>query len=818
MRRPFFLALCYLPLLALSQQKTLPAVKASHSLNIDGNLNDAFWQKASQATDFMQYAPSYGEPVSARTVIKILYDNEALYIGAYMYDDPSLIRRQITARDGEQQQDVDYFSVFVDTYNDQQNGFQFLVTTANVQTDAKLTATSNPGFGQYGDKSWDAVWESKVQINQDGWSVEMKIPYLSLRFAKKDVQTWGVQFLRYMRRNNEQNFWNPVDPNINGFVNQFGKYVDLKNIQPPLRLSFYPYLSTGVRVNEKGNDLGTKWLRNGGMDVKYGLNESFTLDATLIPDFGQVVSDDVINNLTPFEQRFNENRPFFTEGTELFNKASGLFYSRRIGGIPPGYSSIKNVVASDPDLKVIKNPNVTQLYNAIKFSGRTKEKLGIGFLNAVAAPMYATVLDKATNEKNKIQTSPLTNYNIIVLDQALSGRSYVTFTNTNTIRKDGGRDANVASLDISLYDKTNNYNVRTYGRYSKILAFNSRDGFNTGLKLGKVSGRVQYYAQGDIKSTYYDPRDLGFIQTANVAGYTANISYNQFTSTKNFLSYRYSFNTYWQRMYKPNASSYAQFDLQAFWFFKNFWDLTLTVGGLPTQHDYFVLGRALQNIYVNRPAWGYIGLEGSTDSRKRLFFSYDWQQGNFFNTSPEKTYHSSEFGLRYRFSNKVSISVAHEREAETNYIVNARVTEANGDPIIGFVDFQDITTTLSGIYNITSRMNLNLRMRHNWSKVPYNSFANVDANGNPIQRPFINDLDENVNFFNVDAFLSWDFKLGCNFTVGYKNWIGNTESINGILYNRYLNNFSKTFDVPHGNEFTVKLIYFLDYNQLRKKK
>ena len=115
-------------------------------------------------------------------------------------------------------------------------------------------------------------------------------------------------------------------------------------------------------------------------------------------------------------------------------------------------------------------------------------------------------------------------------------------------------------------------------------------------------------------------------------------------------------------------------------------------------------------------------------------------------------------------------------------------------------------------------MNLNLRMRHNWSKVPYNSFANVDANGNPIQRPFINDLDENVNFFNVDAFLSWDFKLGCNFTVGYKNWIGNTESINGILYNRYLNNFSKTFDVPHGNEFTVKLIYFLDYNQLRKKK
>ena len=109
-------------------------------------------------------------------------------------------------------------------------------------------------------------------------------------------------------------------------------------------------------------------------------------------------------------------------------------------------------------------------------------------------------------------------------------------------------------------------------------------------------------------------------------------------------------------------------------------------------------------------------------------------------------------------------------------------------------------------------------MRHNWSKVPFKSFANVDANGNTIPRPFINDLDENVNFFNIDAFLSWDFKLGCNLTVGYKNWIGDNEAINGILYDRYLNNFAKSYSVPHGNELTAKLIYFLDYNQLRKKK
>ena len=136
MRRLYFITLCWLPVLVLCQSKTLTAIKSLQPPRIDGNLDDAVWQQAPVATGFGQYAPSYGAPVSANTTVKILYDNEALYIGAYLYDDPSLIRKQITARDDEQQQDVDYFSVFVDTYNDQQNGFQFLVTANNVQTDA----------------------------------------------------------------------------------------------------------------------------------------------------------------------------------------------------------------------------------------------------------------------------------------------------------------------------------------------------------------------------------------------------------------------------------------------------------------------------------------------------------------------------------------------------------------------------------------------------------------------------------------------------------------------------------------------------------
>ena len=183
---------CFFSLQA--QEKSLPAVKISQAPRIDGDLSDEGWQQATAATDFIQYYPAAGQPASKQTVVRILYDNTAVYIGAYLYDDPSLIRKQITARDEEMQKDVDYFSVFFDTYHDKQNGFQFVVTSANVQSDARLGPNlgSGGGFGEFGDKTWDAVWESKVKIQKDGWSVEMKIPYISLRFARKGCAGLGL--------------------------------------------------------------------------------------------------------------------------------------------------------------------------------------------------------------------------------------------------------------------------------------------------------------------------------------------------------------------------------------------------------------------------------------------------------------------------------------------------------------------------------------------------------------------------------------------------------------------------------------------------
>ena len=814
-----------------AQPKTLKAIKTGQHIRIDGNLDDSGWLHAPVANQFIQNMPHPGANASAPTEVRIVYDDNAIYIGAYLYDDPKLIRRQLTARDEEQQTDVDYFAVFFDTYNDQQNGFQFLVTSANVQTDAKVEPGSSGRWGNYGDKTWDAVWQSKTSYTNKGWVVEMRIPYISLRFSKKEVQTWGLQLMRHIRRNSETAFWNPVKPEVNGFANQFGKYTDLANIQPPLRLSFSPYLSTGIRSQPFKETEKTEWLRSGGMDVKYGINESFTLDATLVPDFGQVVSDNVINNLTPYEQYFQENRPFFTEGTELFNKA-GLFYSRRIGATPSGYNHAQ-ALARSYNLNVVKNPTITQLYNAIKFSGRTKKKLGIGVFNALTAPMYAQLESISDKRDTSIMTEPLVNYNIVVLDQAFSGRSSVTFTNASVVRNGSSHDANVAALDWALYTKENNFLLSGTARYSKTFGFRPYsygyfmntddtvldgrrylkpyDGFTTRLRLAKVSGSWQYSVMGTVESDKYDPNDLGYLSAPNKVVYNGTISYNQFQPTRQFLNYNYSLNINYNRLYKPYAFNSFEVQANGFWLFKNMWDASLQLGTFPFwQNDYFELrtpGR-----YVKKPWYVYAFLNGSTDSRKRLFASYEL--GMAEGALPNNPYFRTSGGLRYRFSNQFSLSLNMDRQHEKSQVGYAFMNEANGEPIIGFREYIDFSSVVSGIYNFTPRINLTLRARHYWSRINYQSFHNVDSKGGYVDRPFINGLDDNFNVFNVDAFFTWDFRPGSRIIAGWKNWLG-PDTVEANQYRNYYNNFRRTFDFAHGNELTLRFIYFLDYNQLK---
>ena len=205
-----------------AQPKKIGALKINTAIKIDGALDELIWAQSDSAINFIQISPQLGAAASNNSRVSILYDDQAIYVGAFLYNKPQNIRKQLTARDGEQRKDVDYFAVFFDTYNDDQNAVQFLVTTRNVQSDARLLPNLSSQFGPPSDYSWDAVWESKVQMHQNGWSIEMKIPYAALRFSKKEIQDWGVNFERYDRGSNENAYWNKIDPNQNGYVNQFG--------------------------------------------------------------------------------------------------------------------------------------------------------------------------------------------------------------------------------------------------------------------------------------------------------------------------------------------------------------------------------------------------------------------------------------------------------------------------------------------------------------------------------------------------------------------------------------------------------------------
>lgn len=801
-----------LPYVSEAQVKNLPAIKIFQSIKIDGNLDDAAWQNIEAVSSFITASPVYGNPSKRTTKVKIAYDNSAVYIGAYLYDKPSNIRKQLTARDVLDRQNVDIFTVGFDTYHDKQNAFVFRVSPANVQSDIKLSQSG----GVY-DQNWDAVWESKTSIKADGWVAEIKIPFSAIRFSKKDLQDWGINFGRFTRLENENSVWSPLNPNIGGELNQWGVWSGITNIQPPLRLSFSPYLSGGFRTSPTSKGRVTEFLKSGGMDVKYGLSESFTLDMTLVPDFAQVQSDNVYLNLSPFQVKFDDYRPFFTEGTELFNKA-GLFYSRRIGAEPSKVSSVLSQYGDSADFQILKNPGITRLYNATKFSGRTKTNMGIGILNALTVPMYAKIKDLRNGKDSSILTEPLTNYNLFVLDQALKNRSSITFTNSNVLRKGNSRNANVSGLDLSLFNKKNIYNYTFSGRYSSIWGkLGSKNGFTTSAGFGKVSGVVQYQAGVSIESDKYDPNDLGFLLNNNSFEFTGSISYLFNKPTRHFLNHSYKLgvtNTY---LYKPFVWSEFNTNGKAFFLFKNFWDITFSFESNPVWYkDYFVQSDVYSGYFLRRAPFLYLEIEGSSDSRKKLFVN--WKLGGGESPLPKDPFWTGELGVRYRFSDKLQASTDMEIIQDKGAWGYAYKLNTDNSPVIAKRNVYTNTFITSAQYNFTSRMNMNIRMRHYWSLLKNTNFYNLNNDGSWRDTTFFAGENLNFNTFNIDMFFNWDFFLGSRLTVAWKNALGGNVNLNPYQYTSYDRNFGKVLSSPHSNEITVKMVYYLDYLKLRRNK
>ena len=817
----FLFSIKFLAAQALQEEtiskKEIVALRVEIPPKVDGVLDDTVWNKAPIATDFVQAQPYPGEKASQKTEVRVLYDNTAIYIGAILHDvSRDSIISQYSQRDRED--NTDYFALFIDTYNDKQNGYGFSVHPTGVQVDARYSQAQGE------DLSWNAVWQSEVTKDDKGWYVEMKIPYSAIRFPDNEIQEWGINFQRSIRRHREQSNWNHIDPEVNGFVNQWGNMEGVKNIVSPVRLMFLPYISSYLEhypYNIEGSSNYSNSI-NGGMDIKYGINDAFTLDMTLIPDFGQVQSDNQVLNLSPFEVKFNENRPFFTEGTELFNKGN-LFYSRRLGGIPIDYSAASDNLEENEE--VIKNPSESQLINATKISGRTKSGLGIGVFNGVTKSMFATIKDAVTGETREVLTDPLTNYSVLVLDQNLKNNSFASLINTNVTRKGSYYDANVTRAMIKLNDKKNVFSVAGGGTVSQLYFTDSLSlGHTANFEFAKDGGNLNYGFSYYEESDTYDPNDLGFLYNNNSRVGNITVGYNVYKPFWKFLRLWSDLDVDYERLYNPDKFTTLGISAEVGVDFRNFLTVGLNYRVDPIEiYDYFeprVWGR-FQTIQTSNNLGGFI----SSDYRKTIAIDISTGIRKF---DTDNRYNARfKVGPRIRFSDKFSM----QYELSLDYKINDERAAINssGDGtifndaiIFGKRDQTTSTSLLTASYIFTNRMGLTFRARHYRSYVSYKTFHVLDEAGYLAPSDYLGLAADgsslhntNFNAFSIDMVYRWVFAPGSELSLVFKS---NLTAADDAVNSSYLDNFQNTLESSQTKSISLKVLYFIDYLSLKRKK
>jgi hypothetical protein len=753
-------------------KKGLEAVRTAVPPRIDGYLDDIVWEKAPIATDFVQYSPFSGRPASFRTEVRVLYDDEALYIAAMMYDpNPDSIFLNLGQRDSDRNLNADMFHVEISTFNDGLNGETFKISASGVQSDMKATPGSEGGWGGGGDRNWDAVWESSVTVTGEGWIAELRIPFSALRFPRLEEQTWGINFWREIRRYREESSWSYVDREIGTSFNHLGELKGLKNLVPPVRLSLVPYLS-GYVERFDGDRPGLTW--SGGLDVKYGVSESFTFDATLIPDFGQVQSDDQVLNLTPYEVKYNERRPFFMEGTELFSRGD-IFYSRRIGTRPKLYHEAYD--QPDDGEVLLSNPQEAAMINASKLSGRFRNGLGVGVFNAMTNNMYAEIENLQTGDVRRYKTEPFTNYNMLVLDQSLRNNSYVSLANTNVWRS-GERDENYYTANVTATDFKLQNNTRLYSVSGKVALsqkyydeLSNRFGHRYEFSGGKTGGtlRLDYRISGVSDS--FDPNDMGFLRRNNEFRQTASVAYNthqpfwKIYTTRTSLSYSYN------QLHNPRVFTGSSVDFSSMIILSNYWMVTLRGGYKPGGEDDYYEPRVPGRFY-HTPKEGSLHFKFDTDRSKRYYFDFSASTMKRWSEHDQSSW-TLTVEQEVKVSTRMSAGLDLSGSRNINDIGFVSFDGENDDIIFGKRDNSTFTTTINSEFIFTADSYLTFRLRHYWSKADYDdNFYSLTDNGRlePGAYTGVNP-DFNYNAFNVDMVYTWRFAPGSELTVVWKNSI-----------------------------------------------
>lgn len=787
-----------------SQKKILQTKFTSEKIEVDGKLDEAIWQSVPIATDFIMFDPDNGKkiPENKKTEIRVLYDNDAIYIGALMYDEnPEKILKEITQRDSFGTSDL--FGVFINGFNDGQQDFQFFVNAADGQADCITTDTNGEDY------SWDAVWKSKAVITDKGWVVEMRIPYAALRFSGENKQTWGLNFFREIKRDREKYTWNFIDSKLGTFTQQTGILEGIENIKPPTRLFLLPYSSFYVNANNRQKTNGTL---KGGLDIKYGINDAFTLDMILVPDFGQTKYDDQILNLGPFEQQFNENRPFFTEGTDLFSKGN-LVYSRRIGGIPTNYPE------TESNEEIIDNPANINLINALKISGRTKNGLGIGILNAVTEKTAAIIRNNDTQQVRKEIVEPLANYSVLVLDQRFRKNSSISFVNTNVTRNGNFRDGNVSALVWDLNTKKNTYSLSGDFKYSYINAIEDKKGINSQLNFSETSGKFRYGIGADITTKDFDNNDLGINFETNYYSIYGNTSYRILNPSKYFNSFNARLNAYsqFQKETGKIQTGNINFQINSNTKKNNYFGMGIDANPIET-YDYYESRTADRYVIIPAKISGFIFISSNYNKS----FAFDFNPSYAVYNETGRNSYGFSVGPRYRFNDKLSMNYNFNFFRQNNnkgFIdsIDDDLNESTPNSII-FANRNVITysNSFSGKYSLNSQMTFNISLRYYWSFAENSNVLSLEQNGTLTDYTGYT-TNKNSSFYswNTDLSYSWWFAPGSQLSILYRNNAGAFErNINKDFRNNVTNLLTND---ALNHVFSISVRYFIDYNQVKNK-
>jgi hypothetical protein len=850
------------------QKKQYTATRITVAPTINGLLDDEAWSAGEWTGGFTQNEPYNGKPESQRTDFKIVFDDDNIYVAIRAFDNyPDSIVNRLTRRD---QSDGDLVGIIFDSFHDLRTGFLFGVTSSGVKYDQVFTNDNGNG-----DSSWDPNWWVKTSVNAEGWVAEMRIPFSQVRFDKNSGEVWGFDVARILYRHNETSFWQPIPKDAPGLVHLFAELKGLDKIKPRKIFDVTPYAVAKTESFEadKANPFlskGSLSKLNGGIDAKIGVTNNMTMDLTINPDFGQVEADPSVVNLSAYETFFTEKRPFFIEGNNITNFGLGigdggvgndnLFYSRRVGRQPQ----------SSPDLKdgwYADVPTRTNILGAAKLTGKTKDGLSIGIVEAITAQEKAEV--DTIGGRKMITVEPLTNYFVGRIQKDINNGNTLIggiFTSTNRdlnpeLSNQLHKAAYTGGLDFTQYFQNKNwmFNFNTAFSYvegSKQAIYNtmtssshyfqrpdksyalldtnrtSLTGNGGRMQLMKNNGHWNFLGALLWKTPGFETNDLGYMRVSDQILGVLWAGYNQYDPKGFYKNYRINSDFYGISNFGGDLVG-GGYEWNANINFKNYWS-AWTGGNLNFASVSTDILRGGPSMRMPGSINYRLGFQ--SDNRKKFEFTVFANASNGFQGS-EKSYYT-ELDLSYKPTNYLKFTLVpgfNKSFSELQYVTQ---TSYNGSDryIFASIDQKTISTSLRVSLNMSPNMTIQYWGQpfiasgkyydHKYISSPmagsyqdrFHTFeaGQIQDNGDTYNVDENKDGSTDYSFdksdFNVKQFLSnlvvrWEYSPG---STVYLVW-SQTRSYNSSngqmdVFNNISDLFNKGKNVPH-NVFLIKFSY-----------